>query len=67
VALHRATQAHAWLDGRRFALPDDVRAMAIPVLAHRLVLDVDRMLRGDAVEGVVEELLATLPVPPVLD
>jgi MoxR-like ATPase len=67
VALHRATQAQAWLDGRPFALPDDVRAMAVPVLAHRLTLDIDRVLRGDAVEQVVEELLASVPVPPVLD
>ena len=65
VALHRATQAAAWLDGRAFALPDDVRSVAIPVLAHRLVLDVDRMLRGEGAEGVVEQLLATVPVPPL--
>jgi MoxR-like ATPase len=67
VALHRATQAHAWLDGRTFALPDDVRAMAVPVLAHRLVLDVERILRGESVEGIVDELLGGVPVPPLLD
>ena len=66
VALHRATQAAAWLDGRTFALPDDVRAVAVPVLAHRLVLDVDRMLRGEGAEGVVEQLLASVPVPPIV-
>jgi MoxR-like ATPase len=66
VALHRATQAAAWLDGRAFALPDDVRAVAVPVLAHRLVLDVDRVLRGDGADGVVESILAAVPVPPVL-
>jgi hypothetical protein len=40
--------------------------VAVPVLAHRLVLDVDRVLRGEGAEGVVEELLGTIPVPPVL-
>ena len=47
-------------------LPDDVRDVAVPVLAHRLVLDVDRVLRGEGAEGVVEEVLTAVPVPPVL-
>ena len=65
VALHRAAQAAAWLAGRTFALPDDVRAVYLPVVAHRLVLDVDRILRGEEADQVLEEVLALTPVPPI--
>jgi MoxR-like ATPase len=46
VALYRAAQAAAFLAGRDFVLPDDVTAWVGPVLTHRLVVDVDRELRG---------------------
>jgi MoxR-like ATPase len=63
VALYRAAQAWALLDGRDFVLPDDVRTIAHAVLDHRLLLDVDRELRGATVEGVVDSVLQTVPVP----
>jgi MoxR-like ATPase len=63
VALYRAAQAWALLDGRGFALPDDVRAVAHPVLDHRLLLDIDRELRGATVRGVVDAVLDQVPVP----
>jgi MoxR-like ATPase len=63
VALYRASQAWAWLDGRDFVLPDDVREMVGPVLGHRLLLDVDRELRGASVEAAIGDLLASVPVP----
>jgi MoxR-like ATPase len=63
VSLYRAAQAWAFLAGRAFVLPDDVAAIAPAVLAHRLLLDVDRQLRGATAEGVVAELLAGVPVP----
>jgi MoxR-like ATPase len=65
VALYRASQAWAFLDGRGFVLPDDVRAVAGPVLAHRLVLDLDRALRGADVNHVVDTVLDEVAVPPV--
>ena len=37
VALHRTTQAWAWLEGRSYAIPDDVKALALYVLAHRIM------------------------------
>ena len=46
VALYRAAQAHAFLDGRGFVLPDDVKAVATAVLSHRVILDLDYSLRG---------------------
>ncbi|MGZ6340614.1 MAG: AAA family ATPase [Candidatus Limnocylindrales bacterium] len=67
VALYRAAQAWAVLAGRDFVLPDDVKAVAPAVLGHRLVLDVERSLRGTTVDQVVDTLLATVPVPPLPD
>jgi MoxR-like ATPase len=63
VALYRAAQAWALLDGRGFVLPDDVRAVAHAVLDHRLLLDIDRELRGATVEGVIDAVLEAVPVP----
>ncbi|HEX6474677.1 MAG TPA: MoxR family ATPase, partial [Candidatus Limnocylindria bacterium] len=63
VALYRAAQAWALLDGRTFVLPDDVRTVAHAVLDHRLLLDVDRELRGATVAGVVQSGLDHVPVP----
>ena len=63
VALFRASQAWAALDGRGFVLPDDVVAVVRPVLGHRLLLDVDRELRGATVERVLTEVLGSVSVP----
>ena len=63
VALFRASQAWACLAGRTFVLPDDVAAVAPAVLAHRVLLDVDRQLRGARTDRVIAELLDTTPVP----
>jgi MoxR-like ATPase len=62
VALYRASQAWALLDGRDFVLPDDVTALAPAVLTHRLLLDIDRELRGARPDRVIAELLADVPV-----
>jgi MoxR-like ATPase len=66
VALYRASQAWAFLEGRDFALPDDVKAVAPAVLAHRLVVDLDQGLRGATADAVVGDLLSSVPTPPVL-
>lgn len=42
LALLRCAKAWAWLEGRSFVLPDDVKALAIPILAHRLLMDFSR-------------------------
>ncbi len=63
VALYRCSQAWAALDGRSFVLPDDVRHLFRPVIAHRLVLDLDRELRGATREQVLNEVLDATPVP----
>jgi MoxR-like ATPase len=63
VALYRASQAWAAIEGRTFVLPDDVIAVARPVLGHRLLLDMDRQLRGSTVGRVLTEVLESVPVP----
>jgi len=62
VALYRASQAWAYLSGRDFVLPDDVQAVAVAVLAHRVLVDLDRSLRGASPETVIAEVLARVPV-----
>ena len=62
VALYRAAQAWALLDGRDFVLPDDVAALAPAVLTHRLLVDIDRELRGATPQNALAELLAGVPV-----
>jgi MoxR-like ATPase len=62
VALYRAAQALALIDGRDFVLPDDVSTLAGPVLTHRLLIDVDRELRGATAGDVIGEVLEGVPV-----
>jgi MoxR-like ATPase len=63
LALHHAVQAWALLDGRTFVVPDDVKALAAPVLAHRLVLTAEARLRGQTPAGLIAGLLESVAVP----
>jgi MoxR-like ATPase len=63
VALYRAAQARAFLDGRGFVLPDDVKAIAPAVLTHRLMLDLDFSLRGSNATDMVKAVLNSVPAP----
>ena len=63
LALFRTGQAMAALNGRDFVLPDDIKALAIPVLAHRIIVGPAARLRELSSEKIVEEILADLPVP----
>jgi MoxR-like ATPase len=63
IALYRMSQARAYLGGREAVLPDDVKAMAAPVLAHRLALETKARHAGATKRGVVEEILAATRVP----
>jgi MoxR-like ATPase len=63
LALMRTGQALAGLRGRDFVLPDDVKYLALPVLAHRLILREEERLRGETQEGVLEEILRQVPIP----
>ncbi|HSB61385.1 MAG TPA: MoxR family ATPase [Vicinamibacteria bacterium] len=62
LILFRMTQARAFLNGRAHAIPEDVKAVAIAVLAHRLALDTKARYSGVQKEEVVREILDTVPV-----
>lgn len=63
LQLLRAAKATAALSGRGFVLPDDIRALAAPVLAHRLLVERGAASRGATAASVIADLLATVPVP----
>lgn len=63
VAWLQASKAHAWLAGRDFVTPDDVKAIALPLLRHRLILRPEAQLDGLKVDGVIGSLLSQVPVP----
>jgi MoxR-like ATPase len=58
-----ALRAAALLDGRTFVLPDDVKALAHPVLAHRIVPTTDARIRDRSAAEILEEVLDEVPVP----
>ena len=64
-ALFRAAKTWAAMSGRDFVTPDDIQTLALPVLAHRLLLNNQARLSGVTAQGILEELLDTLPVPPL--
>ncbi|WP_442212692.1 AAA family ATPase [Specibacter sp. RAF43] len=63
LQLLRAAKAAAALAGRDFVLPDDIRELAEPVLAHRLIVERKAASLGTTAAGVIADALARLPVP----
>ncbi|HKB26947.1 MAG TPA: MoxR family ATPase [Methylomirabilota bacterium] len=63
LALIKAAQALALLDGGAFVLPEHVQELAVPVVAHRLVVDPQARFSGVTVQGLVEEIVKKVPVP----
>ncbi|WP_127488858.1 AAA family ATPase [Paenibacillus ehimensis] len=63
VALMRASQAQAFLKGRSYVIPDDVKELAVPVLAHRLTLAPSALLSGRQAEALVASVVAGAPLP----
>jgi MoxR-like ATPase len=63
VAWLQASKAHAWLNGRSFVTPDDVKAIAPPLLRHRLILRPEAQLDGLKTDSVIASLLNQVPVP----
>ncbi len=63
LGLMRAGQGFAALRGREYVLPDDIKALALPVLAHRLILKEEEQLRGTSQEDVVNRILDQVSVP----
>jgi MoxR-like ATPase len=67
LALYKAAQALAAVRGRDYAVPEDVRAVALPVLRKRILLRPEAAAKGLDEDAVIGELLATVPVPPLAD
>jgi MoxR-like ATPase len=63
LQLVRAARAQAALAGRGFVVPDDVQAVAVPVLAHRLMLTPDALASRRSAVDIVRSLLGRHPVP----
>jgi MoxR-like ATPase len=63
IALYKASKANAYLSGRDFALPDDVKAMAESVLSHRLILSPKGKAQQGSASAIIAGVLANVPVP----
>ncbi len=63
TALLAAGRAWAWLSGRDYVTPDDIKALARPALRHRLELRPEAELEGATADGVLDGVLAAVPVP----
>jgi MoxR-like ATPase len=63
TALLNAAKAWAWLSGRDFVTPDDVKALARPALRHRVAVRPEAELEGVTADGVLDTVLGSVPVP----
>ncbi len=63
LSLYRTAQATACMASRDFVVPEDIRALAVPVLAHRIVLDTKAKYGGVRNEQIIQEALEKTPVP----
>jgi MoxR-like ATPase len=63
TALLATSKAWAWLSGRDFVTPDDVKALSRPTLRHRLMIRLEAELDGMTADGVLDTVLASVPVP----
>ena len=67
LALLKLSRCKAALDGRDFVLPDDVKAVAVPALAHRIVLRPELWVQKVSAEDVVRDVLGSVPTPAAED
>jgi MoxR-like ATPase len=63
LALFRAGQARAAMNGRDYVLPDDIKALAQSILGHRIIVNPSARLREVSAERIVQEILLAAPVP----
>ena len=63
LALQRVAKARAAAEGRNYVLPDDVKALAVPVLAHRMIVTPEAQLQGISPADALAEVLRAVPVP----
>ncbi len=63
LALFRAAQALALIQGRQHVIPDDIKRLAIPTLSHRLLISPGARMKGVSPEAIIQDILMTLHVP----
>jgi MoxR-like ATPase len=63
IMLLRAARAIAAAGERDFVVPDDIKALVVPVLAHRVIVTADAVMGGKTTQAVLEELVSEVPVP----
>jgi MoxR-like ATPase len=63
LALYRASQARAAMQGRDYVLPDDVKAMVLPTLSHRIILGPGARLRNLTTDSIIQEAVSDILVP----
>jgi MoxR-like ATPase len=63
IALYKTSQARAAVLGRDYVIPDDVKALTLPTLAHRLIISPSARIKNVDARGVVQEILDSIPVP----
>ena len=65
LAMLKLSKANAWLHKRDFVLPDDIKAVAVPALSHRVILTADQWIKGAKSESIIKEVLSRIVVPKV--
>lgn len=63
ISLAKASKAKALYDGRNYVIPDDVKRMVVPVLAHRMIVKPQSSLKGLTVNAILGNILESVPVP----
>ena len=63
IHMQQTARVHAMFDGRKYVLPDDVKAVAHKVLDHRLILSIDADIEGHTISGIVDDILGMVEVP----
>jgi len=63
IALYKACQAYAAVQGRTFITPEDVKLLALPVFRKRIILTSDSLLKGYSAESIIKDLIEQVPLP----
>lgn len=63
MSLYQVSQAWAFIHGREFVLPDDIKSVALPVLCHRMIIAPQAQLRGRNANELVADIVSAVPVP----
>lgn len=63
IALYKASQAYAAIQGRNYVIPEDVKLLAYPVFRKRIILTGDSIVKGYTTEGIIRDFVEQVPIP----